>query len=84
MFAGMWIEENQRLTRDFALNSFADALDFIHQVGAIAERHNHHPTIINTYNRVRLELTTHDAGNTVTEKDWSLARAIDEINPTSA
>ena len=84
MFAGMWIEENQRLTRDFAFNSFAEALAFINRVGEMAERQNHHPTIINTYNRVRLELTTHDAGNMVTEKDWSLARAIDEINPTSA
>jgi len=50
----------------------------------MAERQNHHPTIINTYNRVRLELTTHDAGNTVTEKDRGLARAIDAISSASA
>ena len=80
----MWKEENHRLAREFAFNTFAEALEFINQIGEIAERQNHHPTILNTYNRVRLELTTHDAGNMVTEKDWSLARAIDEINPTSA
>ena len=80
----MWNEENHRLARDFAFNSFAEALEFINQVGQIAERQNHHPTILNTYNRVRLELTTHDAGNTVTDKDWDLARAIDGISPASA
>ena len=80
----MWSEENHRLTREFAFNSFVEALEFINRVGEMAERQNHHPTIINTYNRVRLELTTHDAGNTVTEKDWDLARAIDELSSASA
>jgi len=84
MFAGMWIEENQRLAREFAFNTFAEALEFINQIGEIAERQNHHPTILNTYNRVRLELTTHDAGNQVTEKDWALARAIDNFSPASS
>jgi 4a-hydroxytetrahydrobiopterin dehydratase len=80
----MWCEKNHRLTRDFAFNSFAEALAFINRVGEMAERQNHHPTIINTYNRVRLELTTHDAGNTVTEKDWALARAIDDFSAASS
>ncbi len=48
-------------------------------VGEVAEEMNHHPWWSNVYNKVAIELTTHDAGNTVTEKDLALARRIDEI-----
>jgi 4a-hydroxytetrahydrobiopterin dehydratase len=45
----------------------------------IAEKMNHHPTWTNTWNRVDIELTTHDAGNRVTDKDRKMASAIDEL-----
>ena len=75
----MWNIENHRLTREITLDSFAEAMVFIQAVGALATSHDHHPTIINTYRTVRLELTTYDAGNTVTERDHQLAAAIDAL-----
>jgi 4a-hydroxytetrahydrobiopterin dehydratase len=49
------------------------------QVAFLAEKHNHHPNWYNVYNKVRIELTTHDAGNIVTEKDKALAEEIDHL-----
>jgi 4a-hydroxytetrahydrobiopterin dehydratase len=48
------------------------------EVALIAEKMNHHPTWTNTYNKVEIRLSTHDAGNTVTEKDRKLASSITE------
>ena len=45
----------------------------------LMEQHNHHATIQNTYNHVRLSLITHDAGNKITDKDLKLAEAIEEL-----
>ncbi len=70
-----WRREGDALVREFALADFVAALGFVVQVGALAERANHHPTITNTYNRVRLDLTTHDEGG-ITEHDVELAREI--------
>jgi 4a-hydroxytetrahydrobiopterin dehydratase len=72
-----WRREGDELVRDFALADFVAALGFIAQVGALAERVNHHPTLTNTYNRVRIALATHDAGG-ITAKDVDLAREIGE------
>lgn len=49
------------------------------RVAFLAEQHNHHPNWSNVYHTVEIELTTHDAGNVVTEKDRQLAKAIDGI-----
>jgi 4a-hydroxytetrahydrobiopterin dehydratase len=49
------------------------------KVAFAAEKLSHHPNWSNVYNQVDIVLTTHDAGNTVTEKDWQLAKKIDEI-----
>ena len=49
------------------------------RVALLAEQMNHHPTWTNTWNRVDIELTTHDAGNQVTAKDRELAAAIDQL-----
>ncbi len=57
-----------------------DAIGFINTVAVIAEKHNHHPTISNTYNKVTLALSTHDTGDMVTDKDYVLAKAIDVIS----
>ncbi|MFN8639171.1 MAG: 4a-hydroxytetrahydrobiopterin dehydratase [Dehalococcoidia bacterium] len=70
-----WRREGDALARDFVLRDFVAALGFIVEVGALAERANHHPTITNTYNRVRLELSTHDEGG-ITERDVDLAREV--------
>jgi 4a-hydroxytetrahydrobiopterin dehydratase len=75
----MWKEENDKLTRSFQFKDFRAAMVFMNQVADVAEELNHHPWWSNVYNKVEIELTTHDAGNTVTELDKKLARRIDQI-----
>lgn len=75
----MWVEENNKLTKTFKFADFQEAFAFMTRVAFLAEKQNHHPNWSNVYNTVIIELTTHDAGNTVTEKDHKLAKAIDEI-----
>ena len=75
----MWKEENNQLTRKFTFGDFQEAFAFMTRVAFLAEAHNHHPDWSNVYNQVEIHLTTHDAGNTVTEKDRKLAKAIDQL-----
>lgn len=75
----MWTHENNRLTRHFEFKDFVEAFAFLTQVALLAEKCDHHPTWSNTYNRVTIELSTHDAGNIVTDKDHTLAKQIDEL-----
>lgn len=75
----MWVEENNKLTKTFKFADFQEAFAFMTRVAFLAEKQNHHPNWSNVYNTVKIELTTHDVGNTVTEKDHKLAKAIDEI-----
>jgi 4a-hydroxytetrahydrobiopterin dehydratase len=74
-----WGLDEGKLLKAFELKDFKAALFFINQVGAVAEGLNHHPEIHNTCNRVTLRLCTHDAGGRLTEKDLTLARAIESI-----
>jgi 4a-hydroxytetrahydrobiopterin dehydratase len=75
----MWENKNNTLVREYVFADFKQAFAFMTQVAMLAEQQGHHPKIENVYNRLRLELTTHDSGNTVTEKDKKLAQAIDEL-----
>lgn len=75
----MWVEENNRLTRTFRFKDFTEAFAFMTKVALIAEKMDHHPYWTNVYNTVTIELSTHDAGNTATEKDHTLAKAIDQL-----
>lgn len=75
----MWTEAENRLKKSFAFADFSEAFAFMTRVAMIAEKMNHHPTWTNTWNRVDIELTTHDAGNRVTDKDRKMASAIDEL-----
>jgi 4a-hydroxytetrahydrobiopterin dehydratase len=75
----MWKEENNRLKRTFKFNDFQEAFAFMTRVAFLAEAQQHHPNWSNVYNTVEIELTTHDEGNTITEKDRKLAEAIDAI-----
>lgn len=74
-----WIEEKDKLVRKFEFENFIAAFTFLNKVAELAEQHRHHPEIYNVYNKVTLSLSTHDAGNTITEKDRALASAIDMI-----
>ena len=75
----MWKESNDKLKKSFQFADFSEAFAFMTRVAFLAESMNHHPTWTNTWNRVDIELSTHDAGNTVTDKDRKLAAAIDKL-----
>jgi 4a-hydroxytetrahydrobiopterin dehydratase len=75
----MWTEQDNSLTRTFKFKSFQTAFSFMTDVAEEAEYQNHHPWWSNEYNVVTFRLRTHDAGNTVTEKDRHLAAAIDKL-----
>jgi 4a-hydroxytetrahydrobiopterin dehydratase len=75
----MWKEENNCLSREFVFKDFKEAFGFMAEVGIIAEQMNHHPEWTNVYNKVFIKLSTHDAGNVVTDKDRKMATAIDQL-----
>lgn len=75
----MWKEENNKLVKTFTFKDFVEAFGFMTKVAIVAEKMNHHPSWSNVYNRVSFELSTHDAGNIVTDKDRKLAAAIDAL-----
>lgn len=74
-----WNETKEALSRDFKFKDFSEAFGFITRIGLEAEKHGHHPEITNVYNQVSIKLSTHDAGNTVTDKDRKLAEAINKL-----
>jgi 4a-hydroxytetrahydrobiopterin dehydratase len=74
-----WKEENNTLYRKFEFKDFNQAFAFMTRVALIAEKMDHHPRWTNVWNTVEVWLNTHDAGNTVTEKDRKLAAKIDEL-----
>lgn len=75
----MWAEVDNKLTRTFQFSNFVEAWGFMTKVALLAEKMNHHPEWTNVYNKVEIHLTTHDSGNTVTNKDRELALAIDRL-----
>jgi 4a-hydroxytetrahydrobiopterin dehydratase len=75
----MWLETTEKMKRTFQFPDFKAAFSFMAQVAMVAEKMDHHPWWSNVYNRVDVELSTHEAGNIVTEKDRKLATAIDNI-----
>lgn len=75
----MWQETDNKLYSKFKFKDFSEAFGFMARVAIEAEKLNHHPTWTNTYNELEIWLSTHDAGDVVTEKDHQLAKAIDAI-----
>jgi 4a-hydroxytetrahydrobiopterin dehydratase len=73
----MWQTQNNQLYRKFEFQDFKAAFAFMTRVAELAEIVKHHPTWRNTYHVVEIWLCTHDAGHTITEKDWALAKEID-------
>lgn len=74
-----WEEVSNRLKAEFEFKDFNAAFGFMARVALLAEQMNHHPDWRNVYNKVYIELTTHDANSTVTEKDRQLAAKIDAV-----
>jgi 4a-hydroxytetrahydrobiopterin dehydratase len=75
----MWREIDNKLVREFRFKNFQEAFTFMTRVALIAEKQDHHPAWYNIYNYVRIELSTHDQGDTVTDKDRKMSHAIDAI-----
>ncbi len=75
----MWKETNNSLKRSFTFDNFIEAFAFMTKVALIAEKMGHHPLWTNVYNKVEITLSTHDAGDIVTEKDRKMAAEIDKL-----
>lgn len=75
----MWNEENNKLYRKFQFKNFSEAFAFMTRVALQAEKMDHHPLWTNVYNTVEVWLSTHDAGDIVTDKDRQLAKKIDAL-----
>lgn len=75
----MWQQTNNSLYRKFEFKDFSEAFAFMTRVALIAEKMNHHPKWTNVWNTVEVWLSTHDAGEVVTDKDRELAEKIDAL-----
>lgn len=73
-----WQLKQDKLYRSFKFENFSQAFAFMARVALLAERLNHHPDWSNCYNRVEIELITHDAGG-LSEKDLEMAAAISDL-----
>ena len=79
MISNNWSVSDNKLYRKFIFADFSAAFAFITRVAMIAEKLNHHPTWSNTWNTVEIWLSTHDAGNIITDKDELLSVEIDKL-----
>lgn len=75
----MWEEKNNTLYRKFQFKNFSEAFAFMTRVALEAEKMDHHPDWSNVYNTVEIRLSTHSAGDVVTDKDRKLAQKIDGL-----
>jgi 4a-hydroxytetrahydrobiopterin dehydratase len=73
-----WSLADEKLHREFKFGDFVTAFGFMASAAIEAEKMNHHPEWFNVYNKVRVHLTTHDAGG-ITELDFQLARKMNQL-----
>lgn len=73
-----WAVKNGKLHKDFVFSDFVEAFSFMTKVALHAEKMNHHPEWFNVYNRITIDLMTHDAGG-ITQNDVELAKFIESI-----
>ncbi len=74
-----WEVADNKLRRTFMFANFVEAFGFMAKVALLAERMDHHPEWSNVYSKVVIELTTHDADDSITELDIQLAQQIDAL-----
>jgi 4a-hydroxytetrahydrobiopterin dehydratase len=67
------------LLKDFKFKNFVEAFSAMQKIAFLAEKLNHHPTMVNTYNSLQLKLSTHDQGNKISDLDFTLAKEIDKV-----
>jgi len=73
-----WLLSGSEIVRLFVFADFFAAMEFVNRVAEAADKAGHHPDIDIRWNRVRLALSSHDAGG-ITERDFSLAAVIDSL-----
>ena len=73
-----WSIQNEKLHREYRFPNFAHAFGFMATAAIEIEKRNHHPEWLNVYNRVTVDLTTHDS-NGITQKDLDLAQLLEQI-----
>tara|TARA_B100000965_G_scaffold115771_1_gene95548 strand:+ start:3791 stop:4078 length:288 start_codon:yes stop_codon:yes gene_type:complete len=73
-----WTLYNKTIKKVFKFDSFVDAFGFMSKVALLSEKMDHHPNWQNIYNKVTIELTTHDKGG-ITNNDIELAESIDKL-----
>lgn len=75
-----WSITNNKLEKEFVMNSFSEIIEKLKEVCILAVSLNHHPDFfVYDYKKIRFSLSTHDNGNKVTEKDYELAEKLDLI-----
>ena len=74
-----WTIESGKLHKEFQFDNFVSAFGFMTQLALVAESLNHHPEWFNVYNRVTIDLTTHDAGG-ISDLDFQWAKQADAIS----
>lgn len=74
-----WQHQNNALEADFIFKDFSECWAFMTRVAMEAEKMNHHPTWTNVWNKVSISLSTHEAGNVVTDKDHKLSEIITQL-----
>ncbi|HEV8285547.1 MAG TPA: 4a-hydroxytetrahydrobiopterin dehydratase [Chitinophagaceae bacterium] len=75
----MWTEKDNNLYNKFQFKNFSEAFAFMTRVAIEAEKMDHHPLWTNVYNTVEIWLSTHSAGDIITDKDRQLAKKIDAL-----
>ena len=73
-----WRVQNAKLHKEFIFKNFVEAFGFMSRVALIAERMNHHPELFNVYNKVVIDLTTHDAGG-ISSLDFEFAGNVEKM-----
>lgn len=73
-----WKFNGLAIEKEWQFRDFKSAMEFINKIALLAELHNHHPEMVNVYNRVTLRFHTHDVGG-MTKKDFKIAREIDRL-----
>lgn len=73
-----WTQVNNSIERTWRFQSFMEAVAFMNRVFALAEQANHHPDLLNSWTKVRVRFTTHDAGG-LTDRDFKLAKRVDAL-----
>ncbi|MBL4820406.1 MAG: 4a-hydroxytetrahydrobiopterin dehydratase [Gammaproteobacteria bacterium] len=73
-----WQLEKEKLVKRFEFKDFIEAFSFMTSVAIIAEKLGHHPEWFNVYNKVKIELTTHEAQG-ISMRDFGLAEKIENV-----